>query len=215
MDTMNYPTAAESNTQNAGTAGDAAFGHMGSQASVNPGPAIQELQTLLNMKGFGPVQVTGTLDAATIAAAKNAGITVGMVQREDPSSNPPVRWTEPDLAAVNAGITLLKAPSTGSLLSPGVGPWYKQPKYILAGVAVLSVVGYIAYRTGALDGVLGDWDSDDEDESESPKSVTRIPKAGSTRRPAKPKSAKCAVVPDIDTGIDLEPPEGAEPMEAA
>lgn len=173
---------------------DAAFGPMGSSPEVAPSDAIKELQTLLNMRGYGPLVVNGGMDTPTAEAIQRAGI----------GGSGPFNVLE--------GIAKLKAMSMGptATSSPANVPWYKQPKYLLGAAAILGVVGYVAYRSGALDGVLGDDDADDEPKKLPADSdfagLANVKPAPKSHHKSKPKREKCGVLPDDDDEGDVIPP---------
>lgn len=175
-----------------GTQHDAAFGPMGDAPGmgtvVTPPPTpLEELQGLLNLRGYGPVVVNGQWDAPTQNAARAAGMTVSA--------------GAPTAEQLQQAITLLRAPNP-STASPVDAPWYKQPKYLLMVAAGLGVVGYIAWRAGA-------FEEAGEEEPKDAEGVSGAPAPRKRARNLPPVKEKCSIVPDVEGATPIPPPEGA------
>lgn len=166
-----------------GTATDAAFGpqqSVGSAPQMSPEAiarmaVVKKLQLALNARGFGPITVSGHLDDPTLDALRRAGIDGGT--REAPA------FDRLEQAAVR-----LSAPAIGpnAVFAPEV-PLWKRPNFWLGAVAVAAIVGYVAYRSGAvqLSGAKVD-EEEDEPELDEPK-------------PRKKRREKCSTdFPDFD-----------------
>ena len=176
------------------SANDAAFGPtsapsgVGSAAQMSPEQvarieATKKLQMALNARGFGPIVVSGHLDSSTQDALRRAGFTV---------SSPPVA------AELELALSRLTAPPIGpnAVFAPNV-PLWKRPNFWLGAVAVAAVVGYVAYRSGAIQ-LSGAKLDEDDDEPELEPEVKKPTK----RKAEKPKCSTS--FPDFDTAEPIK-----------
>lgn len=168
-----------------GTAQDAAFGPVGNLGSsaVNLDGLVRQLQQALNARGFGPLAVSGQLDAPTVDALRRAGVSI------DPNAL--------DLAKLQQVATQLMAPPIGPNAPPADQPIWKRPNFWLGAVAVAAVVGYVAYRAGA-------FDSSPLGEAHEPEDEPEKPEKKHYKAVKKPKEKCSTELPDFDEAEPLK-----------
>lgn len=187
---------------------DPAFGPMGS-LSLSFSQTVLEVQQMLNALGYGPIKVDGLYGPETTEALAQFYNRLG---RSAPGAVTQDVWMDVRNAlpksweAIKPGGAL--APKTGSSTSTGetpkepiikAFPWVT-PAVLAGGVVVLSVVGYLWWRSSQGGGLFGaPVDDEDEDIEEA-----RERRHGRKTRASKPSQCSRTPLVDFDEGKMVE-----------
>lgn len=180
---------------------DPAFGPMGSLA-LSFSQTVLEVQQMLNALGYGPIKVDGLYGPETTEAlaqfynrlGRSAPGAVTQDVWQDVRDTLPKSWTA---KPVTTALTTGSSTSTGEAPKEPIikaFPWVT-PAVLAGGVVVLSVVGYLWWRSSQGGGLFGAPVDDDED----------IEEARERRHGRKPRPS-CGRTPlvDFDEGKMVE-----------
>ncbi len=164
-------------------------------------PVYERMQTLLNQLGFGPIKVSGLWDADTIAAVKRFLASQNVrwnAEGGEPLQRADVMERLEKAASVvaadgNTGLNTTQAAASAASAAPV--PFWKRKNFLLGAAAVAAVAGYVAYRTGKLDGVLGELGMGSDAEADGDLGSTHTKPKRTRRKLAAPK---CDRLPDVD-----------------